>query len=183
MEVEDGNMWIQQCQEGEVLTTDLAGKSRKHFKMPQKWVPVSKYFVTVIVIWLQTHFKLFTWRQSESVSCSVVSHSLWPHGLYPARPFCPWDSPGRTTGVRCHFLLQGIFPTQGLNPWYPTIKRKKMDGLSACVCWFWSLWFPTGFLAVLSSMEIFQLPYMERLSNWRVSQSMRSLPASLKHPE
>ena len=29
---------------------------------------------------------------------------------------CPWDSPGRSTGVGCHFLLQGIFPTQGLNP-------------------------------------------------------------------
>ena len=29
---------------------------------------------------------------------------------------CPWDSPGKNTGVGCHFLLQGIFPTQELNP-------------------------------------------------------------------
>ena len=28
----------------------------------------------------------------------------------------PWDSPGKNTGVSCHFLLQGIFLTQGLNP-------------------------------------------------------------------
>ena len=28
---------------------------------------------------------------------------------------CPWDSPGKNTGVGCHSLLQGIFPTQGLN--------------------------------------------------------------------
>ena len=28
---------------------------------------------------------------------------------------CPWDSPGKNTRVGCHFLLQGIFPTQGLN--------------------------------------------------------------------
>ena len=28
---------------------------------------------------------------------------------------CPWDFPGRNTGVGCHFLLQGIFLTQGLN--------------------------------------------------------------------
>ena len=28
---------------------------------------------------------------------------------------CPWDSPGKSTRVGCHFLLQGIFPTQGLN--------------------------------------------------------------------
>ena len=29
---------------------------------------------------------------------------------------CPWDSPGKNTGVGCHFFLQGIFPTQGSNP-------------------------------------------------------------------
>ena len=28
---------------------------------------------------------------------------------------CPWDFPGKNTGVGCHFLLQGIFPTQKLN--------------------------------------------------------------------
>ena len=28
----------------------------------------------------------------------------------------PWDSPGKNTGMGYHFLLQGIFPTQGLNP-------------------------------------------------------------------
>ena len=32
-----------------------------------------------------------------------------------ARLLCPWDSPGKNTGVGCHALLQGIFPTQGLN--------------------------------------------------------------------
>ena len=34
-----------------------------------------------------------------------------------ARQFmeCPWNSPGKNIGVGCHFLLQGIFPTQGLN--------------------------------------------------------------------
>ena len=38
-----------------------------------------------------------------------------PHGLQPTRLLCPWDFPGKDTGVGCHFLLQGIFPTQGLN--------------------------------------------------------------------
>ena len=41
---------------------------------------------------------------------------LWPHGLPPARLLCPWDSPGKNTGVGCHSLLQEIFPSQGLNP-------------------------------------------------------------------
>ena len=38
-----------------------------------------------------------------------------PHGLSPARLLCPWDSPGKNTAIGCHFLLQGIFPTQGCN--------------------------------------------------------------------
>ena len=46
---------------------------------------------------------------------SVMSDSLGPHGLQPARLLCPWDSPGKRTGAGCHFLLQGIFPTQRLN--------------------------------------------------------------------
>ena len=53
---------------------------------------------------------------SESVRCSAMFDSLWPHGLQPARLLCPWGSPGKNTGVGCHFLLQGIFLTQGLNP-------------------------------------------------------------------
>ena len=36
--------------------------------------------------------------------------------LLCTRLLCPWDSPGKNTGVDCHFLLQGIFPNQGLNP-------------------------------------------------------------------
>ena len=48
-------------------------------------------------------------------SCLVVSDSLRPHELQPARLLCPWDSPGKNTGVGCHALLQGIFPIQGLN--------------------------------------------------------------------
>ena len=31
------------------------------------------------------------------------------------RLLCPWDFPGKNIGVGCHFLLQGIFLTQGLN--------------------------------------------------------------------
>ena len=50
------------------------------------------------------------------LSWSVVSSSLQPHGLQPARLLCPWNFPGKDTGVGCHSLLQGIFPTQGSNP-------------------------------------------------------------------
>ena len=61
---------------------------------------------------------LFEWKAVANLcewSCSVVSDSLRPCGLLPTRLLCPWDSPGKNTGIGCHFLLQGIFPTQGLN--------------------------------------------------------------------
>ena len=37
---------------------------------------------------------------------SVVSNSVQPHRWQPTRPHRPWDSPGKNTGVGCHFLLQ-----------------------------------------------------------------------------
>ena len=46
---------------------------------------------------------------------TISCHSLQPHGLYPAWVLCSWNFPGKNTGVGCHFLLQGIFPTQGSN--------------------------------------------------------------------
>ena len=37
---------------------------------------------------------------------SVLSNSQQPHGLKPTRLLCPWDFPGKSTGVGCHCLLQ-----------------------------------------------------------------------------
>ena len=47
---------------------------------------------------------------AKSLSCARL---LRPHGPVAHQLLCPWDSPGKSTGVGCHFLLQGIFPTQG----------------------------------------------------------------------
>ena len=52
------------------------------------------------------------WLEAWRVSHSVVSDSLWPHGLYPTKFLCPWDSLGRNTGVSSHSLLQGILPSR-----------------------------------------------------------------------
>ena len=49
----------------------------------------------------------------QSLSCV---DSVQQYGLQPARLLCPWDSPGKNTGVGYHSLLQGIFLTQGSNP-------------------------------------------------------------------
>ena len=42
---------------------------------------------------------------------SVVSDCLETHRLHPASLFCPWDSPGKNTGVSCHFLIEEMFLT------------------------------------------------------------------------
>ena len=49
-----------------------------------------------------------------SFICSVVSDSVTPWTV-ACRLLHPWDSLGKNTGVGCHFLLQGVFPTQGSN--------------------------------------------------------------------
>ena len=41
-------------------------------------------------------------QQSPQSLCLTLS---WPHGLQPTRLLCPWDFPGKNTGMSCHFLL------------------------------------------------------------------------------
>ena len=73
----------------------------------ERTLPNSFYEVTITLL-----PKPDKWKWSESHS--VVSDSLWPHGLDS-----PWNSPGQNTGVGSLSLLQGIFPTQGSNPGLP----------------------------------------------------------------
>ena len=67
------------------------------------------------------------WLSSSSsyvmLSRSVISDSLWPHGLWPTRLLCPWASLGKNTRVGCCALLQGIFPTQKSNLGLPHCRR------------------------------------------------------------
>ena len=78
-----------------------------------------------------------------------MTDSVSPHRLQPARLLCPWDFPGKNTGVGCHFLLHGICPTQGLNPgllrllhWqvgslpliHPGSPQKPLQRLKRCLC-------------------------------------------------
>ena len=42
-----------------------------------------------------------------SVSHSVMPNSLRPHGLQPTRLLCPWDFPGKDTGMGCHSFSRG----------------------------------------------------------------------------
>ena len=56
---------------------------------------------------------------SHKPACALSLSRVWhcnPVDCSPPSSLCPWDSPGKNTGVGCHFLLQGSFPTQGLKP-------------------------------------------------------------------
>ena len=60
-----------------------------------------------------THVSFISWI--SVCACwvsSVMSDSLWSYGLEPTRLLCPWDSPGKNTGVDCHALFQGILHWQ-----------------------------------------------------------------------
>ena len=60
------------------------------------------------------HLAKISYENCAMLSHSVMSDSLWPHGLFSSS--VRWDSPGTNTGVGCYFLLQGIFLTQESNP-------------------------------------------------------------------
>ena len=60
---------------------------------------------------LQTQHRVSACAYSVAQSCPAFC-GPWK---VSDRPLCPWDFPGKNTGVGCHFFLQGIFPTQGSN--------------------------------------------------------------------
>ena len=81
--------------------------------------------------WVSPTASVQCWCFQACMPRSVMSNSLWPHGLYPARLLCPWGSSGKTTGVGCRFLLQRIFLTQGSNPPLLLLLRWQADSLPA----------------------------------------------------
>ena len=91
------------------------------------------------------------------VCVCVLSRSVVPESVNPwavtTRLLCSWDSSGRNTGVGCHFLLQGIFPTQGLN-----------SGLRHCV-WIIYLLNHQGSCIPTYVSVFFQILFSQRLSS------------------
>ena len=59
---------------------------------------------------------LSTWWCGGGGVVTMCVQLLRLHWLQPGRLLCLWDFPGKNTGLSCHFLFQGIFLTQGLNP-------------------------------------------------------------------
>ena len=80
---------------------------------------------------------------------SVVSDSVRPHRRQPTRLPRPWNSPGKKTGVGCHFLLQcsSCLKTPGKQSklWWKAIWKRSMDSLMIKAAW--------EFVVVVFSME------------------------------
>ena len=74
--------------------------------------------------WLQVPVSIKS--VSKSVSRSVVSDSLQPRRLYPARLLCPWSSPGKNTGVGNPFPSPGDLPDPGIEPCSPALQADSL---------------------------------------------------------
>ena len=93
-------------------------------------------------------WRLWTWHVAFtlhifSLACvlclSVVSNSCDSMDCCPPGSSLHGDSPGRNTGVGCHALLQGIFPTQGSNPHLVCLLHWQVDSLPLAT---WEALFP-----------------------------------------
>ena len=100
-----------------------------------------------------------------------MSDSLRPHGLQPTRLLCPWDSPGKNTGVGCQLFLQGIFPTQGLNP---RLLQCQADSLSSE---------PPGkphtYVSIIKKQDYYQTLLFLLGDGWPVKRKLSLSPNSL----
>ena len=98
------------------------------YKLPKSLVFKSKYKYTATILYppniIYSSFTLYLdiFRKTISLQTQYVHAKLLQScltlrtcGLKSIRLLCPQDSSGKDTGVGCHELLQGIFPTQGLN--------------------------------------------------------------------
>ena len=99
---------------------------------------------------------------------SVMSNTLRPHGLYN-----PWNSPGQNTAVGSLSLLQGTFPTQGLNPGLPHCRRilyqLSHKGSPACIQF--------SSVQLLSCVQLFATP---RTTAQQASLSITNSQSSLR---
>ena len=116
----------------------------------------------------QNHTVGEDWTQHLRVQVIALSLAVWVQTptcvrlfvtpwTTSARPFCPWDSPGKNTGVGCHFLLQEIFPTQGSNPHLLCLLHRQ-------VCFL--LQAPPGSPASYMTAEVSQ-PLSDHLVLWK----------------
>ena len=73
--------------------------------------------------------KRFKREGGREWSRTVVSDSLWPHGLQPTRLLCPWDFPGKSTGVGCHIQYSWAFLLAQMVKNLPAMQQTRVRSL------------------------------------------------------
>ena len=106
-------------------------------------------------------------------SRSVMSNSLWPHGLQPARTLCPWDFPGKNTGA--------ISFSKGSSP---PLNRSHIPHIGWRVLYYWGTWqaqsIPFVSLQNLKKASLlWTLPGFQRLQQWSELEGMLLLVSAL----
>ena len=96
----------------------------KEFSITYVYFPSFFYYSETLygnlsVLNLYTYEWMNEWMNEVTQSCPT----LWDPMEQPTRLLHPWDFPGQSTGVGCHFLLQGISPTQRLNRGLPHYRQ------------------------------------------------------------
>ena len=74
--------------------------------------------------------RIYEPRRRVTLALSPVLLCATPRTV-AARLLCPWDSPGKNTGVGCHALLQGIFLTQGSNLHLLCLLQEKQQSIES----------------------------------------------------
>ena len=106
-----------------------------HVHSSQVWIILWVKFFKRSFCGLNAHFTWSGWDAEGSMLSRFSRVQLFgdPMDCSPARLLCPWDSPGETTGVCCHFLLQRIFPAKG---WNSSLISCIASGFFTC----WATW-------------------------------------------
>ena len=97
-------------------TFEFINKLLYHYKLSHwlLWLVHLTSNTVMLQIWNSREITLIFFP-STNVLCVLIHFScIWLFAT-PWTVDCPWGSPDKNTGVGCHFHLQGIFPTQGLN--------------------------------------------------------------------
>ena len=115
----------------QIWLSDYSPRSQKH--SPGTFLPSSERGVGLFPCWGTKIPLAWPPKKKHKTEATFVTNSMClVNGCWlfktlstvaQARLLCPWDSPGKNTGVGCHFLLQDIFPTQGWNPGLLHCKR------------------------------------------------------------
>ena len=136
------------------------------------WQPIMDHFITSCPSLVTERTGVCVWQTPDQWREAPASHQRMPSHFSRVRLFatlwtvfarllCPWDFPGKNTGVRYHVPLQGIFPTQRSNPHLSCFLHWQVSSLPLA---------PPGKPLVIRSTN-------KMSSNW-----VQSSPAILTHP-